>query len=181
MAKLRTLSSKDGFTLVEMIVVIAIVAIMLGVFTMALSAKDAYITTARDFSKSFYYDMQETMTEERIANEYAISGYRVYEIHVDADGEVQSFTQSENGGAFADVDTSSNLYKSIKRLTWQTDRDGYYYARVDDKFRVVVSYWSEGDYSEITGQTFTEAYYIGGLLTGAYPIANCKQGEIVLV
>lgn len=61
----------------------------------------------------------------------------------------------------------------------------YFYAEVDDKYRVVTAYYSLGDAEQAVGKSFDRECYVkpdsGDLiLTGAYPYEKCASGKTML-
>ena len=61
----------------------------------------------------------------------------------------------------------------------------YFYAEVDNKYRVVTAYYSLGDAEKTVGKSFDRECYVkpdsGDLiLTGAYPYEKCASGKTML-
>ena len=92
----------------------------------------------------------------------------------------QEYKQFQNA---VTIDSTSPDHELLDKLnTFSTDEDeGYYFALVDDKCKVVMTYWCETDIEDIsrvtdTSNAFTKAtieptdnYYVDGYLLGAYP------------
>ena len=65
---MKKLLNKKGFTMVELIVVIAIMGIMLAILIPLLSTTDARRNEVREYARSFYSNVQELMTDEKLAH-----------------------------------------------------------------------------------------------------------------
>lgn len=64
---IRRLLKKKGFTLIEMIVVVAIIAIMLGIVIPLFSIDDSNVQAAKEKARAFYSNVQELMIDEKLA------------------------------------------------------------------------------------------------------------------
>ena len=64
---MKKLLKKSGFTTVEMIVVLAIMAIMLAIVIPIISVGDSRKTEAREYARAFYSNVQELMMDEKLA------------------------------------------------------------------------------------------------------------------
>lgn len=64
---MKKLLRKSGFTLVEMIVVIAIIGIMLAIVVPLFSISDGRKDEAREYARAFYSNVQELMMDEKLA------------------------------------------------------------------------------------------------------------------
>ena len=65
--KIKRLIKKQGFTLVEMIVVVAIIGILLGIVIPMFNTNDAIIRAAKEKARAFYSNVQELMVDEKLA------------------------------------------------------------------------------------------------------------------
>lgn len=65
--KTKRLLKKQGFTLVEMIVVIAIIGILLGLVIPMFNTNDAVIRAAKEKARAFYSNVQELLVDEKLA------------------------------------------------------------------------------------------------------------------
>lgn len=62
----KRLLKNKGFTLVELIVVIAIIAIMLGIVIPLFSMEDSHVQAAKEKARAFYSNVQELMIDEKL-------------------------------------------------------------------------------------------------------------------
>lgn len=64
---IRRLLKKQGFTLIEMIVVVAIIAIMLGIVIPLFRTEDSHVQAAKEKARAFYSNVQELIIDEKLA------------------------------------------------------------------------------------------------------------------
>lgn len=207
---IRKLLKKQGFTLIELIVVVAIIAIMLGIVIPLFSIDDANIQAAKEKARAFYSNVQELIIDEKLAGtplpNTSGSNYIYVKLEIPSDSTVcDADIYLSGSNSAADILSSSNkigkyegledteitlegahsnkwnefaysLYK-ILRIT-EIDNNyvdnaqtAYFYAEVDNKYRVVTAYYSMGDANKVVGQEFDPEYRVGSdkILTGAYP------------
>ena len=105
--------------------------------------------------------------------------------NTDIDGDGNEFPNSEW------KEFAYSLYK-ILRISDIDDnyadrgkQTAYFYAEVDNKYRVVTAYYSLGDAKKTVGKSFDRECYVkpdsGDLiLTGAYPYEKCASGKTML-
>jgi len=60
---LQRLKARKGFTIVELIVVIAIIAVMMGIVFASITSKDARVSEANSAARDFYTTLQSIMTK----------------------------------------------------------------------------------------------------------------------
>ena len=65
---MKKLLNKKGFTIVELITVVALLGVMLAILIPMLSTTDARKNEVREYARSFYSNVQELMVDEKIAN-----------------------------------------------------------------------------------------------------------------
>ncbi len=226
--KIKRLLKKQGFTLVEMIVVVAIIGILLGIVIPMFNTGDAIIRAAKEKARAFYSNVQELMVDEKLAGTELpgknagdiniiyvkleiLSDSTVCDAHIymlkktagvtgesildspiaecrtntDIDGDGNEFPNSEW------KEFAYSLYK-ILRISDIDDNyaDGgkqtaYFYAEVDNKYRVVTAYYSLGDAKKTVGKSFDRECYVKPdsddlILTGAYPYEKCASGKTML-
>ncbi|MBD5114219.1 MAG: type II secretion system protein [Ruminococcaceae bacterium] len=198
---MKRLLKKQGFTMVELIVVVAIIGIMLGIVVPLLTTSSAREREAKENARAFYSNVQELIVEEKL-NGTALGGdYTLIYAHVEPQpgvSTVPKITVSKANGMFvssfrpaltpdeiAAGDDWEEFSNSLKKLLSANDQgiDVYYYAVIDDKYRVVVSYYSQGKYEDIAGETFTSDCRVGSdnILTGAYPYNRCNSTDKVFI
>lgn len=238
----KRLFKNQGFTLIEMIVVVAIIAIMLGIVIPLFSIDDSNVQAAKEKARAFYSNVQELIIDEKLAGT-ELPGKNNGEISIlyvkleipsdstvcDADiymlkkpaGTAVSATEIIGSPiaecrSVSDIDDSDNRYSAKKNSsdtnpllatpqTWNdknqwkefafslykmlriTEIDSnyldsnkqtaYFYAEIDDKYRVVTAYYSMGDASKTVGQEFVKEARVGSdqILTGAYPFDKCAE------
>ena len=182
---MKKLMKKSGFTLVEMIVVIAIMGIMLAIVIPIFSTIDARKDEVREYARSFYSNVQELMIDEKLAknplpggsttkyvlvaakvdeNKASYNDVLIYMSYTANTSSPLSFTPpihledsdpSDNKVTIASASTAAADYKayeefatSLRKLLLDNERTGWYYAVVDDKYRVVSAYFVSGESSD---------------------------------
>lgn len=203
----KRLLKKQGFTMVELIVVVAIIGIMLGIVVPLMSTNSARERESRENARAFYSNVQELMVDEKL-HKTALGGdytmiyaevdpqpgvstvpdVKVYKINATQIVDFNTMTVNTNVGS-ADEITSGDLKEfsdSLKKLLSANDQDFsvYYYAVVDNKYRVVRSYYSLDTYSEIAGKSFVGDCRVTSasgdqVWTGSYPYTESVTGKTV--
>lgn len=186
--KINKLKEKRGFTFVELIVVMAIIAIMLGVLIPMLSTNKALEDETGDYAKAFYSNVQELMIDEKVqhnalpatgADLSNVAAYSLISVTVYGNGSapVIKFGKVSEVSALPELDPEddtdpwSEFAQSLTKLEKYNDKDLFYTAIVDSKYRVVKTYCSLEECSSIWGLPFTDNYYVGDdkVLTVSYP------------
>lgn len=190
---MKRLLKKQGFTMVELIVVVAIIGIMLGIVVPLLTTSSAREREAKEKARAFYSNVQELMMDEKVSGTALGGNYTLIYVTVspqpgtDATPSIKVY--KSNAANIADfrpavapteITTGDDLEEfsnSLKKLLSSNDQDidVYYYAVVDNKYRSVVTYYSQGKFEDIAGQSFTSECRVGSgnILTGAYPYYQC--------
>lgn len=190
---MRRLLKKQGFTMVELLVVVAIIGIMLGIVVPLLTTTSAREREAKEKARAFYSNVQELMMDEKVSGTALGGNYTLIYVTVspqpgtDATPSIKVY--KANAANIADfrpavapteITTGDDLEEfsnSLKKLLSSNDQniDVYYYAVVDNKYRSVVTYYSQGKFEDIAGQSFTSECRVGSgnILTGAYPYYQC--------
>lgn len=155
---MKRLWAKKGFTLVELIVVVALIALLLAIVIPLLSSTSAYESDARDRAQAFYSNVQEAMTEEKVKETALpaatgsktvvwaeVKGANTTE-NTGADGSIQSTATVtvHIGDVTAALDTEvpeatgdwAEFASTVSKLLSTTDISGNFYAVVDSKYRV---------------------------------------------
>ena len=198
---MKKLLNKKGFTLVELIVVIAIMGIMLAIVIPMLTTADARKNEVREYARSFYSNVQELMMDEKLAKndlpgtytlvcvqvkENNTEGYNGVKVWMSCASDPLDFknnltelvdtTDDDDKVVLSPTTTTYDAYAefatSLRRLLLTNERSGWYYAVVDNKYRVVSAYFVEGEGSDLNavdGKTFSDDYSLIGEYAGAWP------------
>lgn len=184
---MRKLLKKKGFTFVELIVVLAIMAIMLTMLIPMLSANTALEDEMCDYAKAFYSNVQELMTDERVKGTPLPNTASLNFVYVKvsegttstlADVEVKMGPHTSEPAELEANSPWQEFALGLAKLQKYNNKTLYYYAVVDNKYRVVFTYCSLGDFSTVMGKTFDEECYANSTLTGAYPREYAGVGAV---
>ncbi len=216
MRRLIRLHNKKGFTLVELIVVLAMIGVLTAIILpLSMNAGKPQAAVAK--AKEFYFGSQRILIQYRADAPEKQTGYLSYEkggmtCTVGSGDYLYMCAKAEKNKGFTELKLASNLAKDDgspantaqdynlfqfaatidstspdhelldKLNTFSTDEDeGYYFALVDDKCKVVMTYWCETSIEDISRVTDTSSdfskttieptdnYYVDGYLLGAYP------------
>lgn len=207
MKRIQQLKAKKGFTLVELIIVIAIIGVLLAFAVPALMSSDRP-TAGKGYAKDFYYAAQTYASRKHLSGEGTLSGDHIVpaagdsiilyaEVVAGEKGRVTDATCgiAVSGGAqttlagITDANRRSFVEGFLRlvneRLT-ETSYDGTFYAVIDDHYRVSAAYWTDGDWSEIDGQSFIDNCVLTtGVYACSFPTQFCTPvdaaGETMFV
>lgn len=104
----KRLTGKKGFTLVELIVVIAIVAILATVTVLVVNPSAQKRARANDYAKSFFYNAQEVMSEMKFSNEVTVS----------AGEKLLLYVHFYKDASYDGTDTSLGRVREVEDGTW---------------------------------------------------------------
>lgn len=205
MKRIQQLKAKKGFTLVELIIVIAIIGVLLAFAVPALMSSDRP-TAGKGYAKDFYYAAQTYASRKHLSGEGTLSadgisslGYIILYAEVAA-GEKGQITDETCGlavtgtGRTALADMTDADQRSFvdgfmrlmnERLT-ETSYDGTFYVVIDDRYRISAAYWTDGDWSEVDGQSFMDNCVLTtGVYACSFPTQYCTPvdaaGETMFV
>lgn len=195
MELIRKLKNRKGFTLVELIIVIAIIGVLLAMVLPSLfdSNKD---TQGKGYAKEFFYKTQDFMSRRRIADDpsnpvlssvLSNNHFIVYAESNPNDGITDTgIIEYKNGGSYAEADkvtratiTSSGAYTAefkefmskfendMKSYVPDSDYSCTYYALVDNAFRVQAAYWTDCSWEDILDGN-SDLSFTDDYITGGY-------------
>ena len=188
-SRIARLRAKKGFTIVELIVVIAIITILLAM-VIPMVYYDTKPAVARSMAKEFYYKVQEVLTDCKAINAPIPANYTCYFADLDEKGEVVkvgSFTVDvytmENETVYAanttDVIGGKMREMMYNYLTSDLTRDmtGRLIAACDTKYRVCGTYWVENFDLFEGGTEFSDENILAtGEYCCAFPLPLCAPG-----
>lgn len=178
-SRIARLRAKKGFTIIELIVVIAIIGIMTSIVVSAMSY-DNRPTVGKGMAKDIFYVAQDAALSLKITNPQAIAkGKRVgYFVEIDNAGTIVnngyiasvgeasetsatslSFDLTAPGAIVHDGSDADDLncfktkmLEAFQRYLSSVDNmAGTLYVIIDDAYRVESAYWKEGTYPVIAG------------------------------
>jgi len=197
MNMIRKLKNRKGFTMVELIIVIAIIGVLLVMILPNLlsSNKD---TEGKSFAKEFFYKTQDFVSRQKLAEDpdnltfscFPASSFPNIILYVRADrsGDIQDTgiilyqtsgnysTGNERTRTTINTDTTYTLQFKNFMAKFEGDVDNYiastgydctYYAVIDREFRVQAAYWTDGTWSDIVTDN-TMLEYTDDCITGGY-------------
>lgn len=179
------MKNQKGFTLIELIIVLAIIGIMLSVTLVSMNSGSSKIKRANETAKSFYTVMQGTLVAMRFDGEKVNEGFDLFitvEINEDTHKVQQArvgdtkdtINQSNFNGGNSDF-TARLAEKLNKRMG--NDYHGYFYLKVNEKFKVQSVYWSETALNFSANPIFTKDNNYNNNIIGAFPYRYGKAGD----
>lgn len=207
----QKLKNKKGFTMIELIVVIAVIAALTAIM-IPLMSNNGGIARAQAQAKSFYFAAQDIMIDYKSSTHsgtegfYSVEGKSAAAADIST-GKEETFvflmleTASEQGlinltvsvgedytCLKSDPKTDAALLGKLNRAMDESTDNGYLYAVIDNQCRVVSSFWTRGDLDYListiiagTDILFTQMDYIGDEVVGAYPAGLALSGQVFLV
>ena len=199
---LKRLRSQKGFTLVEIIVVVAIIAVMSTVMVISMSPHEERREAARQYAETFFYNTQSVMSEMRsndialpdeVKNDslflfYAGTSYDKADRKLSVNTGLVDISDSNTlvllktytfPPSDANYSTSIPYSDSIVKSLNGFEQDGTFLALVDKNYRVKKAYFSQASISTLAtaNYTFDSDGYISDTLTGAYPWTEANSGK----
>ena len=203
---LARLRAKKGFTLIEMIVVIAIIGILTAMIIPSLTY-DQKPSLGKALAKDVYYTAQDVLSTVEITNPDAISsGFVCFYAELDDYGHVihgRSGICNPVVGTAGDVKVATIAYSTFDSLIastgksdaqkfmydkmktafekYVTDKDGMkgrLYVVADSNYRVVAAYWSNVDLNKTDVSLRDNCITGSGDYCCSYPVQLCNGGEV---
>lgn len=173
-----------GFTLVEMIVVIAVIGILAAVSVPWLLSSGNNAVTANEYARGVYYAAQSVFTDMKLSADKALYGSTakcIITFEVSESGELDSTSLTvETAPTMLPTelaDLSGKLLEELGDYFRTADRSGWFRLEADGGFRIVAAYWSGVDIT-----TLTEAFSgntVGGVTAGAFPAEKRADGAYI--
>ena len=188
---LKRLTNKKGFTLVELIVVIAIILVMSAIVTVAMSTGSTQREADSSKAKSFYYNIQEIMSEQKFKDDFVISGGESAIICASRSTtdnsivcayNISSNPKSSTLSDYITKTSSPEFYETLENLLKDFEGGFYLYASVDEQYRVTSVCVTTADFDELKSDSFVASgdNTIAGHAIASYPKENTLSGATVL-
>ena len=130
---MKRLLKRNGFTTVELIVVVAVIAILLAAVIPLLSSGNARETEAKEYARSFYSNVQELMVDEKVAKTAFPAGSNYILVCAEVEEQDVNFEDISIYMAHAASPTSFGTLTKLVDTSPDVDADG---DGVDDKFEL---------------------------------------------
>ncbi len=202
MEKIRLLKQKKGFTLIELIVVITIIAILLALILPSMLSSDKP-TAGKSYAKDYFYRVQSYLSRKALSNRPYASGNMILCVSMDRTGTVtdvalipESTDHKYAAGAFiTDFDDLTEFESAfgatdapgvqmlcqgfeedIRGSISSVAYDGTFFALVRG-YRVDAAYWSDGEWTDLASggeiEYSDENILESGYYCVSYPTEYC--------
>lgn len=193
------LKAKKGFTLAELIIVIAIIGVLIAITVPALFTNNVP-TKAKAIAKDLFYTTQDLMSTAKIASLYEIPSdgacfYAKVSVagSVEETGIVSDYLNEPVLVSNTSVQAAKTYTNEFKALVDKFDDicssylvdtvlNGTILVVVDGSYRTQVAYWTDAPMSVFKDTPqFVDDYLIDGYYSCSYPVNNSLAGAEMFV